>query len=73
MRREVALKILDVGERLLKSENYCRLLAEYRRLDTQLLKVFDEIQPQQRDILMAYIGILIEINLRQLEEACSDV
>ncbi len=73
MRREVALKMLDVGERVLKSEAYCRLLEEYRRLDVAVLSVFGELEPQQRDVIMAYMGVLAEMNLRLMEEACSDV
>lgn len=72
MRRDVALKILDAGERVLQSESYCRLLEEYRRLDIQVLGVLKEIDPRQRDILMAYLGVLGEMNLRLMEEACSD-
>ena len=72
MRRDVALKILDAGERVLQSEAYCRLLEEYRRLDIQVLGVLKEIDPRQRDILMAYLGVLGEMNLRLMEEACSD-
>ena len=71
MRRDVALKILDAGERVLQSEPYCRLLEEYRRLDIQVLGVLKEIDPRQRDILMAYLGVLGEMNLRLMEEACS--
>ena len=72
MRRDVTLKMLDISEAVLKHEEYGCLLAEYRRLDKQVLKVYQEIQPRQRDVLMAYMGVLGEMNMRLLEEACRE-
>ena len=72
MRQDVAIKMLDVSQAVLKREKYSCLLEEYRRLDKQVLSIFREIKPSQRDALMEYMAVLGDMNLCLLEEACME-
>ena len=66
MDRETAKRIVDLQEKI---QSDTLLMDEYRELHARFIQMQAEINENQRNILMDYLGICIEIHLKMLEEA----
>ena len=66
MDRETAKRIVDLQEKI---QSDTLLMDEYRELHARFIQLQTEINENQRNILMDYLGICIEIHLKMLEEA----
>ena len=66
MDHETAKRIVDLQEKI---QSDTLLMDEYRELHARFIQMQAEINENQRNILMDYLGICIEIHLKMLEEA----
>ena len=66
MDRKCAERIQNIQERIQSDSD---LMGEYNTHHARFLQMQDELSESQREILMDYLGVCIEIHLRMLEEA----
>lgn len=71
MNKEIALKIAAVQEAAEQDEQYQVLLEEYRILDKRFLDMLPTLTKEQRDAVTDYLGVVFEMQRRQLEIACA--
>lgn len=60
-------KIWELQESFQTHPEYQQLLAEHERLNAKLLKQLDTMNDSQRNAVLDYCGILIELHLKMLE------
>ena len=70
MNQEAARRIFAVQDAALSDEDYKLLLEEHEVLSPQFLQALEEMEPRQRDAVMDYLGLGINMHLRLLEMAC---
>ena len=70
MNKEIALKILDVQEKVMNNANYKKLLEEFRQYDEKMRSLYATLSKEQLDVLMGYLGVGAELHLYLLEIAC---
>ena len=72
MDKSVFDKIWQAREILSRDPEYQNLVQEHILLNARFLKQVETMNPQQREAVWDYCGLLIEMHLRTLEIALSD-
>lgn len=70
MEQQIVQKLLDIQDRLITDPQYQSLMPEYRQRNTQLLAALETMEPEQKDAVLDFLGIALEMHLRMLELAC---
>ena len=66
MDRKALERILDVQE-MIQSDDV--LMGEYESVQAAFLEMLPQLTEAQRDTLLDYLGVCVEIHLRMLEKA----
>ena len=70
MKKDIAQKILDMHEALREDGAYQALLAEHEARNARFLETVNALEESQRAAIFDYLGLLIEMHTRQLNQAC---
>lgn len=70
MNQKAAMKLLTVQEALLDNPEYRALLEEHEILNTRFLETVEALEESQRSAIFDYLGLLVEMHTKQLEQAC---
>ena len=66
-------KLAIIQENALQDDQYQQLLTEYHMINRQFTHMVESFSPEQKDLVLDYIGIIAEMNRRLLELACLHV
>lgn len=66
MDEKAARRILDLQDAIQADMEYRHLMQEHDILNSRLLSQLETMNPEQRDAVMDYIGLLIEIGMKML-------
>lgn len=62
--------LVAIQEAMASDPDYRQLIREYRALDKKMLHLFKILPPDQRDLLMDYLGVCGEMHRKMLIYAC---
>lgn len=66
MNQDTANRILDIQEQIRED---VLLMREYEDAQAAFLELVSELSGEQRNVLLDYLGVCVEIHLRMLEES----
>ena len=69
MRKELSKKILQLQEAAMEDETYRQLMDEHGVRNERFLQVVQSLSEEQQTAIFDYLGVLIEMHLRMLEQA----
>ena len=69
MRKELSKKILQLQEAAMEDETYRQLMDEHGARNERFLEVVQSLSEEQQTAIYDYLGVLIEMHLRMLEQA----
>ena len=69
MSREASRKLLQLQEATMEDETYRQLMDEHGARNERFLEVVQSLSEEQQTAIYAYLGVLIEMHLRMLEQA----
>lgn len=70
MQRNALKKLQMLQEALQSDEEYQAMKKEYRLRQAQLRKVLEALPEEQRTVILEYIGLCAEMDVRTTEVAC---
>ena len=69
MSREASRKLLQLQEAAMEDETYRQLMDEHGARNERFLEVVQSLSEEQQTAINDYLGVLIEMHLRMLEQA----
>ncbi len=70
MQRNALKKLQMLQEALQSDEEYQAMKKEYRLRQAQLRKVLEALPEEQKTVILEYIGLCAEMDVRTTEVAC---
>ena len=67
---ETIQKMLDTQDQLRSNPEFSSLQAEYRQRSEDFMRILEQLSSVQRDGILDFFGVCIEIHLRLLKTAC---
>ena len=70
MSEEIVEKFCHLQERLAADEEYMALNREYRNRGDEFMAVLEELSPHQRNVIMDYLDVFVQMHIRMVVAAC---